>query len=484
MRRAGTAAVLGLFALVTGCTATPAAPAAAPPPAPTTAGAPTTGAPSPSTGTPAAARPSPTGPGCPAPGPEPSDPTALRPLAASYLAAAVAVDISPRCQVVLGGRADGTPSGPVTMVDAGGSGAVLRLDATGRRVLGTTRLAGGVSDLEVRREGGDIAVATDRAVTVLDPDGGRVRWRRTGAVSRVAIGAAGTVAALGSGAVRVYAADGTLSATVRPAGRTVEDVAVDDRAGLVFVGGYRQAGGPCRTVQIPFLYAYDRRGGLRWRAYDQPADRLGDLCADSRVDRVALGRDGRLYLAGSTDGGNSVFSRAAQSPDRPAPNVVIDRFSQSSNLSGAARHTYLARLDASTGRHLAGQLVLTRLPSKGDRGNTIRPGAVTADEHGRVYAGGVAAAFVADRDRLTMNGRRLRAYAGGDAWTMVLSPDLRRRITWTVWTDGGAGGVTGLAAGGGLAAVAAQVDRPGFYLVGAVRSRPGGGYLAVWPGLP
>jgi hypothetical protein len=393
------------------------------------------------------------------------------------------VDVTPRCEIVVGGRITGTPGGKVTTLGGGGAGAVLLFDGTGRRLLRTTRLAGAVDDLEVRRAGGEIAVATDRGVVVLDPGAERIRWRRAGAASRVAVGAQGTVAAVTGSTVTVYDLTGAPLARIRPAGRTVSDVAVDDRSGLVFVSGFRQtSGGGCVPVQIAYVHAYDRRGKLRWRAYDHPADRLGDLCADSRADRVALGRDGRLYVAGETAGGNSIFARSAADPTRPAPNESTDEFSRASN-TGSAHYTYLARFDPVSGRQLAGQVVISRLDGKGGRGNTIKPFAVTADEAGRVYAGGVSAYQIAGRSQVTLGGRRLAPYAGGDAWVLVLSPDLRRRLSWVVFTDGGAGTVRGVVAAGGLAAVAAQVDKGGFWDGPGPSFGAGGGYLAVWRGI-
>ncbi|MGC5305560.1 hypothetical protein [Micromonospora zamorensis] len=453
---------------------------------------PTTTAAPPSAGATPTGTPASTPVDCPDPGPTPRTASALDPTAASYLGrngadSANAVDISASCEIVVGGRLTGISGGTVTTLGKGGAGAVLRLDAAGRKLLGTTRLAGTVEDLEVRRGGGEIAVATDRGVFLLDPDATAARWQRGGPTTRVAVGSTGTVAALAGTTVQVYDLTGATLATIRPAGRTVSDVAVDDRTGLVFVSGFRQVNaGRCVPVQIAYLHAYDRRGKLRWRAYDHAADRLGDLCADSRADRIAVGRDGRLYLAGETAGGNTIFNRSAADPSRPAPNVVIDSFTEASNTSNA-HLTYLARFDPATGRQLAGQMLLARIDTKGDQGNTIKPYAITADESGRVYAGGVSAYQIAGRSRATLGGDRLAPYAGGDAWVLVLSADLKRRTTWTVFTDGGAGAVRGIAAGSGMAAAAARVDKAPFWRTRSVQSggppAGGAGYLAAWPGV-
>ncbi len=425
--------------------------------------------------------------GCPGE-PEPGAATAVDPSAAGHLGAgagdeANGVDIGADCTVVVGGRFSGSVLARAARLPGGGNGAVLRLDRTGRTLLSAVRVAGTVRDLEVRRSTGDIAVATDRGVRVLDPSAARVRWSTGGAVSRVAIGDRGTVAALGGTTVRVHTATGRAAGVVRLPGRTVEDVAVDDRSGLVFVTGFRQAGGPCGRVQIPFVHAYDRGGARRWTMYDYDPGDLGGLCADSRGDRVALGRDGELYLAGEMSGGTTVFTTDGRSVRGRAANVGYDDFTRATN-TGSAHLTYIARIDPATGALRAGQMLLARIDSKGDRGNTITPRAITADARGRVYVGGVSAYRIAGRDRLTMNGRRLADYAGGDAWVLVTSPDLRRRLLWTSWTDGGAGEVRALAVDGGVAAVAARADRAPFHTHAPIqpgRPRDGTGYAAVWP---
>ncbi|PTA45161.1 hypothetical protein [Micromonospora sp. RP3T] len=78
-----------------------------------------------------------------------------------------------------------------------------------------------------------------------------------------------------------------------------------------------------------------------------------------------------------------------------------------------------------------------------------------------------------------MNGRRLEDYAGGDAWFLVTAPDLRRRLLWTTWTDGGTGEVRAVTVDGPVAAVAAHADKPAFYTTSPLQAATGGGYLAV-----
>ncbi|MEU4622002.1 hypothetical protein AB0G04_18765 [Actinoplanes sp. NPDC023801] len=420
---------------------------------------------------------------------ESSAATVTSPTTASYLGTGSGdvtsgIDIGAGCTIVVGGRLTGSSvlTGAAKL-PRGGAGVVVRLSDDGRRVLSAVRVAGTVDDLEVRRTTGDIAVATDRGVRVLDASAATIRWQTREAVRRVAIGDAGTVAALTGTTVRIHDATGKRTGSVRLAGSTVEDVAVDDRTGLVFVAGFTQRGGPCRQVQVPFVRAYRHDGTARWRLYDYDPDELDGLCADSRVNRVAMGRDGELYLAGEMAGGTSVFTSNGRSARTAAPNVAYDKFTTTSNTSDA-HLTYFARLNPATGTVKAGQTLLARIDVKGDKGNTITPAAITADADGRVYVGGSSAYQIAGRSRLRMNGRTLQPYAGGDAWVLVTSPDLRKRLQWTAWTDGGQAEVTGLAVQGSLVTLAARVVGPSMYITAPVqRAVPaaGSGYFAVWP---
>ncbi len=418
--------------------------------------------------------------------------TAADPSSATYLGtgkddAANAIDIGAGCTVVIGGAFTGDLLAKATSL-AGASakqtGAVLRLDSTGRKLLSAARVGGTVNDLEVGRTSGDIAVATDAGVRVLDPTAASVRWLTSAAASRVAIGDNGTVAALTGTTVTVYDSTGKVTGTVKLDGKTVNDVAVDDRTGKVFVTGFTQYGGPCQQVQIPFVHAYNSAGAQQWKLYDFGPNDLGDLCADSRGDRVSIGRDGKLYFAGEMAGGNTVFNKDGKSTTKDGPNVGYDKFTQTYNTK-SSHLTYIARLDSATGAVVAGQSLITRIDVKGDQGNTIKPLAITADAQGRIYAGGVAAYQIADRPKDTLNGHTLKAYAGGDAWLLITSPDLTTRLLWTAFNDGGTGEIRGVTTSGAIAAVAGRADSAPLYTNQPVQTSAaptaGAGYAAVLP---
>lgn len=431
-------------------------------------------------------------PACENLGQPPATPAALEPTAATYLGlgagdAANAVDLAPDCTVVVGGRFEGTDFGQAPAVVAGGTGgAVLRLDPRGQKVLKVVRLGTVVSDLEVRRDTGAVAVASDAGVAVLEPGLGAAAWAvgDQGPASRVAVAGDGTVAALFGKTLRVYDASGALLFSKAFGDAAVNDVAVDAVSRRVFVTGFKQDDGyTCGQLQIAWVRAFDYRGAPAWKAYDWDKTQAGDagLCADTRGMRVAMGRDGYLYFAGESAGGNFIYSRDPQDFAEPAANVKRGPYHDAYNT--ASNHiTYYTRLEPATGAQLLGQVLLARLGS--GKGNTIRPLALAADEAGRVYVGGIAACCIAARDALSLNGRTLPPYAGDDAWVLVTSPDFRADLLWMVWNAGGKGEVRGLAAAGGAAALAAVVRLNPFHTHRALQEAGPGGYASVWPGWP
>ncbi|MBU8855800.1 hypothetical protein KSK32_00700 [Micromonospora sp. WMMB482] len=93
------------------------------------------------------------------------------------------MDVTPGCQLVVGGRFTAVAGGPATTIGRGGAGTVLLLDGAGRRSAayrpaGRRRRGPGGTPA-----GGEIAVATDRGVMLLDPTADRVRWQRGGAAA-------------------------------------------------------------------------------------------------------------------------------------------------------------------------------------------------------------------------------------------------------------------------------------------------------------
>jgi hypothetical protein len=195
-----------------------------------------------------------------------------------------------------------------------------------------------------------------------------------------------------------------------------------------------------------------------------------------------VGQDGKLYFAGTSAGGNSIFRHMPRDLAINAANVSYDAYTNPYNT--ASNHiAYHARFDPANGNVRAGQFLLTRLSST--KGNTIEPRAITADEAGRVYIGGLVASAIANRTALSINGQTLPDYSGGDAWLMITNPDLSKRELWISFTKGGKGTTQGIAVGNGVAAIAGKATAFPMFTAQALQAadppaNTTAGYFAVW----
>ncbi len=429
-----------------------------------------------------------------------------------------ATEFSPDCTLLVAGRITNAANTFTDVTNVGNplvngtTGSVARFSTAGTTLIARSVIGSQINDMAVSDASGDVALASDVALVVLASDLSSVRWSVSGGTNRVAMTADGRVAALFGKTLRVYTAAGARLFELTLGDAMVNDVAIDAASGLVFVTGMAQRdGGSCSQLQVAWIRAYElsSSGTLRWRAYDYPtryADQHGD-CADARGRLVAMGRDGKLYFGGTSAGGNSMFRWTPQtraSTDPPlvataiwpsAANVQTGNDYYVNPFNTRSNHiTYVARFDPASGRHEMGFFLLSRLGIASDsngNGNTIEPRAIAADETGRVYVGGFSAYQLKNRENATINGVRLAAYAGEDAWLLITSADYAQRDTWIAFNNGGKGTVYGVAARGNAVAIGVGVTvAPLFVTANAVQTSPPSstttpaeksGYLAAFP---
>ena len=328
------------------------------------------------------------------------------------------------------------------------------------------------------------AAAQIPTTAVLDPTVSRLLWSSTGIAGRhCAVGADGTVAALVGNEAAVYGADGVALGRWTVGGTAQNDLAVDGQNHIVIVTGYTQVSS---NLQVPFIRAYSYNGTVRWRSYDFPVGTVGLGTADTRGERVAIGRDGKLYFVGSINGGTgaSSFNRDPHDASKGASDrtVVTDMYTNPSNV-GAVKILWLGRFTPTDGSLMLAQSLLTRRSD--EQGNSLGAAGLSADADGTVYLAGGAAAFLANRDAATVGGVRVGPY-GGDAYALVIAPDFTERWLWVPFTapTGGSGSATAISVRGDTVAMAATLSSGAFISVHAVQPAPGGGadaYLAVWP---
>lgn len=405
---------------------------------------------------------------------------------------ATAVDIAPNEVLVFGGVMPGHNPGGVTPINllGGGDGVVTRLSHDAQTVYSVTRIGNAVNDLEVGSDG-RIVVCGDFGVAVLTPEANALEWSDSaiGEGARCAIGGDGMTAVLANGNIRVFASDGSQLGNWNP-GNNPADVTVDSTNQSIIATGWKQASG---NLQIPWLKAWNYTGlTLKWTAYDFSASAVSGqgLGADSRGLLVVMGRDGYLYFAGRTDGGNNLFNRDPHDVTVSLPgNILIktDRFNNPYQLSGTINFGFYGRFNPTTGDILKGQFMLTRL-SNGN-GNSIQAHGMMADQNGRLYLAGQTYASLENRSARQVAGIAVGPYSGGEPFLLIISPDFTTRIIWTPFAgSNGAGGspAFGVSVRNGKAAVTISLRDGSDNLItfNALQPAKGGNaeaYLAVWP---
>lgn len=366
-------------------------------------------------------------------------------LTATFLGGAAAdspaaIDIAPDGTLVVAGSFPGyTPVGITPLVlDNGTTGTVIRLNSSGTAALSLTRIGAAINDMEID---GDrrIIVCGDFGVAALSIEADAILWRANpGEGRRCAVGADGTVALIANSSAYVYDADGNALKTWSIGGSSQADIAVDGASKTVIASGYTQkdVGGQCAgTLQVAFVRGWNYSGQQKWQSYDWSAQQAqsANVCADTRGERVAIGRDGKLYLAATINGGTgaSIFARDPKAIDQKLDglhNVTSDPYNNAYN-TGSIKMTWFGRYNPIDGSLLKGSSLLTRLSD--GKGNSIAPFAISADTDGGVYLAGSTACCLPDRDKLTIGGVGVGTYEGGEGFIAVFSPDLKTRQRWT-----------------------------------------------------
>lgn len=373
----------------------------------------------------------------------------------------------------------------------GGTGTIVHLDSQGHTVLSVAHIGSSINDLHININGSIVACGSF-GVALLDTAASKVLWNNNpGNGARCAIGDDGTVALLvgtssgdliGGGSAYIYNAAGALLGHWSIGGSWQNDIALDSTDHLVIAAGFTQYGHP---IQIAFMRAWSYAGVQAWDDYDfnqGQTDGQG-LEADTRAYRVNMGRDGELYMAGESAGGNSIYSRDPKNiaTQLGAPQLMaVDAYTTPYN-TGSNHITWYGRYNPATGALLSGQFLLARLPST--KGNTIRPRAIMADQNGRVYLGGISCAYIQNRNGQQIAGAAVGTYSGCESFLLIVTPDLRQRLVWTVFTGPGSGHSSVVAAIGvrnGIAAVSIGLSGGTLLTTNALQSQPSGAYMATW----
>ena len=355
------------------------------------------------------------------------------------------VDVGPDGAVLVGG---GFPGHAFGERGTDGDGVVLRLTADGRQVVAARRFPAAVRGLEVAWPGGQVAVATADSVALLPAELGAPLWTApVDGASRVSVGSDGTVAALHGKQIAVFDAQGAPLGDFSVAGTQVAALAVHGASHSVLATGYRQSDeGACQQYKSTFIRSYEYDGTLKWTDYDWDGAEVDDTedCADSEGKGLAIGRDGKLYYAAKSDGGNTVHRKLPTDLTVEVDNVSFDPYNTGYGFKGANALGYYARLDPATGEHLGGQFLLARKANGNEdpaaaEANAAVPEQATALADGTMVIVGSSAYLLANHDKQSVGGVKVGAYTAYEPFVLMVAPDFSQRLAWTAFTVSGPG---------------------------------------------
>jgi hypothetical protein len=370
----------------------------------------------------------------------------------SYLGSTAAdnvsgVEIQNDLTVVMGSTIQNNNFGVVPINhDGGGSGSVLRLSSDGKQIKTVARVGNHIDDIDVSPRDDTIVVNTDKGVYKLSSGSKFLLWKNSfgtgGSKSetngrRVAAASNGNIVALVNKMVRVYDSNGNILSTFTVPGSRVNDIAIDSNSQTIFVVGDNQKdGSTCSELRVAYLYAYSYSGQLKWKAYDFTKEQAGatNSCADTALTRVYMGRDNRLYVAGWSAGGNSIFQK---NPKDITKNTVLSASDQFNTPYNTASNNigFYAKFDPVSGNSTKSQFILARLST--GKGNTINLRDIKIDNLGNIYIAGEAASKFVGRDNVKANNKNLGAYSGGDVFAIKVSPDMTQRQKVISFVKGG-----------------------------------------------
>ena len=401
---------------------------------------------------------------------------------------AVDISLDGNFVIVGGSLKNAKLGGKETELLGGGDGTIIRYDSQTNQAVTTTRLPGRVLDLEVSNNG-DIAVAYEGGIAVLNADATEVKWSKSlSDVSRVAISDAGKVGVVRDikGGDRAYLFDSNgeqLQEWSTKNRRQFNDIAVTDQnGGMVIATGFEQK---TSILQVAFTRAWSYEGENLWKNYDFDDRDIykENLLADTRGQRVAIGRDGQLYASYYVNGGTgfSIFYRDPNDLTQKLTDerkIETDKYNSPSNV-GSIKMLWYGRYDLKNGDLIKGQSLLGRLGN--GKGNSVGAESITATKDGTVIIAGDAAAGIANRDEQTIEGQGVSEYTPYDGHIAIISPDLTERLSWTPISDSN-GGVVAAVRDGKIAAVTTTDFAEGQITHNAIQESAGGnkdGYLLV-----
>jgi gliding motility-associated-like protein len=364
----------------------------------------------------------------------------------------------------------GTGSGKTGFTGPGRSGKVLRLNAAGDTLKEVLTLSDTIYDFDSQNFGEMRQVITGSfGVSVLDSSG-KLLWAKP--ISnplktpiKADINDKGWVVTLHQAAafnhvIQLFDPSGTLMASTTTAKERAYDITI--KGDTIFMVGEFNTSGVCSVVRIPYMFVYKYTGSSITSLYSlwnfTNADMAGD-CADAMLYKVDVGLNNRVYVAGHTAGGNTVFRwdgtvNEVTFGGQP-PNKLIETGDYYTNVQNTRDENklYFGVIDEVNRRIEKGQIVIPRLPTGAGNTVDISEGNIKADKDGRLYVMGRSFYAIKGRDTKNVNGQIVGTYNGGEPMYLQVSADFRTHLVWHTFGKnvGGDKTKTGVGRGRGVA---------------------------------
>ena len=328
-------------------------------------------------------------------------------------------------------------------------GTIVRISADGKKILSLTKISNHAVDLAIDNADNIFVAASNRGVVKLNRLADKLLYVKDFAknVYRVDAGKTGySIVLTRTGTdfddkkwdnVNTFVLDPQFNiiSSFGGASQYTNDVCIDEATQSAVVVGWRNTKTNARDntdwlpVDIPGFRVFSFAGSLKFQGYNWSNDptspdwlnRAENNMADTRISRVSMGDDGLMYFLAEVSGGNHPLRYSPYDNIKKVRFVGGDNYHVLTNV-GTEFHTFVGRMNLSTGNYIEGQSFTARLSS--GAGNTLEAehGNVQADTDGRVYfTGSSASGLPLSRDLLPDEN-----YTGG-AFIYVMNPTLQTR---------------------------------------------------------
>lgn len=314
-----------------------------------------------------------------------------------------------------------------------GRGKIFIFDVWNKRIYRQIVLDSELIDFEVKN---DFIYAITRNSTQILTLNGNVLTTKPQAV-KMSVDKRGNYALLNSNnELFLYDSNNVLKFQQKLSRTSVEDILLDDISGRVFVVWYDEKTVNGTLLQVAFLQAHDYNGSSRYELFGFEAQNLTQNMAATRLYKLALWADEKVYILWETDGADTIFRYNWKTISGNQSITSIDFFTQLSQINNADI-AYFARINPENGNIERSSFSLSRLQNGDANSYKVKDGNISADKSGNVIIAWVNSASFPNRENILVNGQKLDTYNGWDGTLQALNNNFSARYFWTSFGKSG-----------------------------------------------